>query len=54
CQEGSQKSRQSLDLVVQERFHAKQKPCKCLKYGKSFSRSSHLIRHQNVRTGEKP
>ncbi|NXC26270.1 ZSC20 protein, partial [Campylorhamphus procurvoides] len=43
---------QSSKLVVQQQLHAREKPCKCLEYGKSFSQSSHLNHHQNIYTGE--
>ncbi|NXM51992.1 ZNF3 protein, partial [Illadopsis cleaveri] len=44
----------SSDLVVQQQLHDREKPCKCLECGKSFSQSSHLICHQNIHTGEGP
>ncbi|NWW71194.1 ZN551 protein, partial [Climacteris rufus] len=35
-------------------LHDREKPCKCLECGKSFSQSSSLIQHQMVHTGERP
>ncbi|NXE44324.1 ZN606 protein, partial [Ptilorrhoa leucosticta] len=53
CRESSRRSSWNSELVVREQFYAKRKPCKCLKCGKSFSWSSHLIHYQNTHTGEK-
>ncbi|NXJ26643.1 ZNF91 protein, partial [Dicrurus megarhynchus] len=54
CRESSRRSSRSLYLVVQEWFYANQKPCKCLKCGRSFSWSSHLIHHQKIHSREQP
>ncbi|NXU04097.1 ZN629 protein, partial [Buphagus erythrorhynchus] len=47
-QEGSQRSRCSLELVVPEQLHGKEKPYKCLECGKHFSQCSSLLTHIRV------
>ncbi|NWV62647.1 ZNF3 protein, partial [Malurus elegans] len=54
CQEGSQRCRQSLDMVVQQQLHIKEKPYKCLECGKDFNNSSNLLIQQRVHTREWP
>ncbi|NXG18791.1 ZNF24 protein, partial [Grallaria varia] len=41
-------------LVVQQWLNTREKPYKCLEYGKRFSLNSYLIHHQNIHTGELP
>ncbi|NXU35322.1 ZN250 protein, partial [Drymodes brunneopygia] len=52
CQEGSQRTRQSSELV--EKTQVTEKPHKCLECGKGFSLRSLLIQHQMIHTGERP
>ncbi|NXG06467.1 ZN551 protein, partial [Sakesphorus luctuosus] len=52
--EGSQSFSQCSGLVVQEQLQTREKHYKCLECGKSFSKSTSLIQHQMIHTGERP
>ncbi|NXI13874.1 ZN182 protein, partial [Irena cyanogastra] len=54
CQEGSQSSSQSSEMVVYKQHHIDEKHYRCLECGKSFRQRSHLICHQKIHTGEQP
>ncbi|NXH43916.1 ZN570 protein, partial [Dicaeum eximium] len=51
---GSQRSRCSLELVIPEQLHGREKPYRCLECGKSFSQRSSLVTHLRVRLDGTP
>ncbi|NWQ64055.1 ZN180 protein, partial [Neopipo cinnamomea] len=50
--EGSWSLSWSCNLVVPEQPPSREKPFRCLKCGKSFRKSSHLLIHQHIHAGE--
>ncbi|NXR48006.1 ZFP2 protein, partial [Hippolais icterina] len=54
CQDGGQRSSQSLNLLVHDQFLDGEMPHKCLEFEKSFSWRFHLIIYQMIHTDERP
>ncbi|NWQ72556.1 ZN397 protein, partial [Neopipo cinnamomea] len=54
CKESGRSLSRSSELVVPEQPPSREKPFRCLKCGKTFRKSSNMIRHQHIHTGARP